>query len=367
MNEKKVVVGLSGGVDSSVAAYLLKKQGYEVIGVTLQMESEKTNANVIKDARAVAMALDIPFHVADYSTVFHEKIQQYFVEEYTQGRTPNPCVRCNPNVKWQALLEYANKFNCYYVATGHYAKINKLKSGRFAVANSVTAKKDQTYALYQLTQEQLERTLMPLGEYEKDRIREIAKEANIPVANKAESQDICFIPDGDYVEYIENHGGKALNQPGNFVDQLGNILGQHQGIIHYTVGQRKGLQLSMGYPVFVQRIDVPNNEIIIGDNESLFQKKFIIGQVCFMGIDPVNQSIEAGKREKVINNKELKLDSLHLLGKVRYSHKGTMCTIKLNPDGTIRGEFDEPVRAITPGQSLVLYQNEYVALGGIIL
>ncbi|HIW22160.1 MAG TPA: tRNA 2-thiouridine(34) synthase MnmA, partial [Candidatus Dorea intestinavium] len=255
MKNTKVVVGMSGGVDSSVAAYLLKQQGYDVIGVTMQIwqdEDERTleaeggccGLSAVDDARRVAALLDIPYYVMNFKSEFKENVIDYFLDEYVHGRTPNPCIACNRYVKWESLLQRSLEIGADYIATGHYARIKKLDNGRFAIENSVTKAKDQTYALYNLTQEQLSKTLMPVGDYTKDEIRKIAEDIGLLVSHKPDSQDLCFIPDGDYAAYIEENTDKG-NKPGNFVDLKGNVLGQHKGIIHYTVGQRKGLGISL--------------------------------------------------------------------------------------------------------------------------
>ena len=266
MDKKKVVIGMSGGVDSSVAAYLLKEQGYEVIGVNMDVWQGEQ-----EDARTVADSLGIKYAVYDYKKQFKREVVDYFVEEYMAGRTPNPCNMCNRRIKWDCLLNAAKDFGAEYIATGHYARIDKLSNGRYAICNSVTATKDQTYALCNLTQEQLAHTLMPIGEYEKDKVREIAKEIGIHIADKADSQDICFIPDGDYAAFISENIDKDI-ESGDFVDKTGKKLGTHKGIIHYTIGQRKGLNLPMGHPVFVTEIRPDTNEVVIGENEDILKK-----------------------------------------------------------------------------------------------
>ena len=258
----RVVVGMSGGVDSSVAAYLLKEQGYDVIGVTMQIWQEEDACSVeenggccglsaVEDARRVAAALDIPYYVMNFKKEFREHVIDYFTEEYLNGRTPNPCIACNRYVKWEALLSRSLSIGADYIATGHYARIEKLPNGRYALRRSATLAKDQTYALYNLTQEQLKRTLMPVGAYSKDEIRSIAEKIGLLVADKPDSQDICFVPDGDYASFIEEtvreKTGREL-PAGNFVTPDGRVLGRHRGIVHYTVGQRKGLGLALGYP-----------------------------------------------------------------------------------------------------------------------
>ena len=269
MAKKKVVVGMSGGVDSSVAAYLLKEQGYDVIGVTMQIwqdeESKIQEENggccglsAVDDARKVAAQIGIPYYVMNFKKDFQEKVIDYFVDEYLHGRTPNPCIACNRYVKWESLLTRSMEIGADYIATGHYARVEQLPNGRYAIRHSATWSKDQTYALYNLTQDQLRRTLMPVGEYEKDQIREIAKEIGLLIANKPDSQDICFVSDDDYASFIEEESNQKIPE-GNFVTPDGKILGRHKGIIHYTIGQRKGLGLSLGYQAFVLEIRPDTN------------------------------------------------------------------------------------------------------------
>ena len=257
---------MSGGVDSSVAAWLLKEQGYDVIGVTMQIWQDETNVeqeehggccglSAVDDARRVAERLEIPYYVMNFKKEFKENVMDYFVQEYLDGHTPNPCIACNRYVKWESLLQRSLEIGADYIATGHYARIEQLANGRYAIRNSVTAKKDQTYALYNLTQEQLSRTLMPVGDYTKDEIRKIASEIGIQVANKPDSMEICFVPDNDYAGFIQRETD-YIPKEGNFVDIHGNVIGKHKGIIHYTVGQRKGLGLAMGHPVFVTEIRI---------------------------------------------------------------------------------------------------------------
>ena len=349
---KKVVVGLSGGVDSSVAAYLLKKQGYEVIGITMQMWREKaedeSGASIVRDAAKVAEVLDIPFQILDFKDIFRKNVVDYFVEEYLQGRTPTPCVVCNRHVKWEALLQKSREMGADYIATGHYARIQQLENGRYVVKNSVTSAKDQTYALYNLTQEQLAHTLMPVGEYSKDEIRQIALEAKLPVANKKDSQEICFIPDDDYASFLEREAGDRIPGPGNFVTKDGEIVGKHKGITHYTIGQRKGLNLSMGHPVFVNKICPATSEVVIGTNEDVFSSALICGNVNFMGMEDLKEPRK-------------------VRAKIRYAHNGEMCLLEKVGEDRIKCTFDTPVRAITPGQAVVFYEEDYVLGGGIII
>lgn len=235
-----------------------------------------------------------------------------------------------------------------YIATGHYARIEQLNNGRFAIRNSVTAAKDQTYALYNLTQFQLEHTLMPVGEFSKDKIREIALQQKLPVAHKPDSQEICFVPDQDYAGFIERECAGKVPGPGNFVDRDGKILGTHRGITHYTIGQRKGLNLAMGHPVFVTEIRPETNEVVIGENEDVFTTELICNNVNYMGIEGL-----AGP--------------MRFLGKIRYAHQGEWCTVYPLEDGTVKCVFEKPVRAVTPGQAVVLYEGDHVAMGGTIL
>ena len=273
----KVVVGMSGGVDSSVAAYLLKEQGYDVIGVTMQIWQDEEQAmqeenggccglSAVDDARRVAAALEIPYYVMNFKKEFKEHVIDYFVEEYQNGRTPNPCIACNRYVKWESLLQRSLSIGAEYIATGHYARVVQLENGRYTLRRSATLAKDQTYALYNLTQDQLKRTLMPVGEYTKEEVRSIAEKINFRIANKPDSQDICFVPDGDYASYIEEEAGVKVPE-GNFVLTDGTVLGCHKGITHYTVGQRKGLGLALGYPAFVLEIRPETNEVVIGTKE----------------------------------------------------------------------------------------------------
>ena len=348
---KKVVVGLSGGVDSSVAAYLLKKQGYEVIGVTMHMwqpEGELCEPASIADARKVAEALDIPYYVIDFKDVFEQKVMNYFVEEYLQGHTPNPCTTCNRFVKWEALLEKSHELGAEYIATGHYARIIQLSNGRYTIKTSATSAKDQTYALYNLTQEQLAHTLMPVGEYTKDEIRRIAEEANLPVAQKKDSMEICFIPNNDYASFIEKKAGERVPGPGNFVTKDGTVIGQHKGITHYTIGQRKGLNLSMGHPVFVTKICPKTGDVVIGENADVFSSTLICDRVNFMGMEDLKEPRK-------------------VMAKIRYAHKGDICLLERINETQIRCTFENPVRAITPGQAVVFYEQDYVLGGGTII
>jgi tRNA-specific 2-thiouridylase len=355
--KEKVVVGMSGGVDSSVAAYLLKEQGYDVIGVTMQIWQDQDvfersaeggccGLSAVEDARRVADVLGIPYYVMNFRADFQKSVIDYFVSEYERGYTPNPCNACNRHVKWESLLHRAVEIGADYIATGHYARIEKLPNGRYSIRNSVTAAKDQTYALYNLTQEQLGRTLMPVGDYAKDQIREIARNAGLPVAAKSDSQDICFVPDHDYAGFIERETGRVA-APGNFVDEEGNVLGTHRGIIHYTIGQRKGLGISAETPLFVKELRPETNEVVLCRSERLFSDTCYVSGVNYMGIAALDGRME-------------------VLGKIRYSHKGSPCTIEELPDGLLKCTFREPQRAMTPGQAAVFYEGDHILCGGTI-
>ena len=356
--KKKVVVGMSGGVDSSVAAWLLKEQGYDVIGVTMQIwqDGDRTGdgnggccgLTAVEDARRVAETLEIPYYVMNFKQEFKCHVIDYFVEEYLQGRTPNPCIACNRYVKWEALLKRSLGLGADYIATGHYARVEKLPNGRYAIRRSVTEDKDQTYALYNLTQEQLAHTLMPVGEYEKKQIRAMALSAGLPVAQKPDSQEICFVPDNDYAGFIDGEAGERVPGPGNFVDTSGNVLGRHKGITHYTIGQRRGLELPMGERVYVTEIRPGTDEVVIGRDEDIFTEEVFCDRVSFMAVEDLKEP-------------------LRVSAKIRYNHRGEYCTIDKMPDGRVRAVFEKPVRAAAPGQSICFYEGEYVLGGGIII
>lgn len=339
---------MSGGVDSSAAAYLLKEQGFEVVGVTMRLmpDGGKGFDPAAEDARQVADVLGISHYVMDFGEYFRRHVIDYFAAEYMRGRTPNPCNACNRYVKWEALLRRAAELGADGIATGHYARVARLESGRFAVCRSATAEKDQTYALWNLTQYQLSRTRLPLGEYEKDEIRRIAERAGLPVAHKRDSQDICFVPDGDYAGFIERECGYR-SEPGNFVDENGRLLGAHRGFIHYTIGQRKGLGISAAVPLFVKELRPETNEVVLCPAGRLFSRVCVAGDVNYMA------------REKLTG-------PTPAVGKIRYSHAGSPCTLFPQPDGTVRCEFEEPQRAITLGQAAVFYEEGRILCGGTI-
>lgn len=350
----KVLVGMSGGVDSAVAAYMLKMAGYDVIGITLKTwvgaDGKESRCCEIEDAEKVAQTLGIPYYVENCVAEFKEKVTDPFIREYIKGRTPNPCVGCNRDIKWEHMLKAAERFGAEYIATGHYAYVKKLENGRYTVKNAEHIEKDQTYMLYKLSQDQLKRTLMPLGAFSKEEVREIAVKVGIPVANKADSQDICFVPDDDHVSFIEENATESLPEDGNFVDEEGKVLGRHKGIINYTIGQRKGLGLPLGYPAYVKKIDPEKNEVVISTDEALYRNVVYCSDINFLSIE------KPGISEK-----------LSCLAKVRYHHKAERAVIEMIAEDVLKIVFENPVRAAAPGQSAVFYDEEGCVVGGGVI
>lgn len=349
---KKAVVGMSGGVDSSVAALLLKEQGYEVTGVTVRIweeeePSDDSERSDIFKARKVASYLGIEHRVVDLRDAFKQAVVDDFISEYLAAHTPNPCIRCNPAVKWKGLLTAAEETGAAVLATGHYAKVDLLPNGRYAIKNSASAKKDQTYVLYRLTQEMLSRTTFPVGDYEKDEIRAIAKKAGLPCAETPDSQEICFFIGTDYAGFLERNASGNAFLPGNFVSADGTVLGTHKGMIHYTIGQRKGLGIALGEPAFVTALRPETNEVVLGKNEDLFRREFTVREAVFMG---VGEDFAGGD----------------FLGKIRYAKKAAPCTVERVGRDRLAVIFAEPQRAVTPGQSFVFYEGDHVAGGGFI-
>ncbi len=342
--KQKIVVAMSGGVDSSVSAALLQKQGYEVIGVTMQVWKDTQNL-AVKDAQLIAKRLNIPHYVLDLREIFAKEIVNYFINEYLLGRTPNPCVQCNHYIKFGELLNWAESIGADYLATGHYANIVKVGE-RYLLKKSQSTNKDQTYPLYHLTQRQLSKIIFPLAKYDKAEVRKLASEFELEVANKAESQDICFINDQNYVKFIEEQAHIKI-EPGNFVDKSGKILGTHQGIYHYTIGQRKGLGIATGKPVFVTGINVAKNEVMLGDEEDILSKELCVSNLNFISVDQLTSLTQASV-------------------KIRYGTKEAEAILIPEKKDLLRVEFKVPQRAITPGQSAVFYQGDVVLGGGII-
>ncbi len=339
---KKVAVGLSGGVDSSTAAYLLKKQGFEVFGITLRLKPDSLADDDIADARRVADALGIEFAVLDLRDFFKKNVIEPFVSEYIAARTPNPCIECNAAVKFGAMLDYAVEQGCDCLATGHYAKIEKC--GNRFLLKKTDSKKDQSYFLYRLTQEQLSRAMFPLADTEKSEIRSIAEAASLPVAKKHDSQEICFVPNDDYSAYLASLG---ISSPsGDIVDCDGNVLGTHTGLINYTVGQRKGLG-AFGKPMFVTALNAEKNTLVIGENGAQYCSGLVADRLNLIDRDEISEPFRA---------------------KVRIRFRAPEQPALIIPEnGGFRAIFDEPQRSVTPGQSAVIYDGDTVVGGGRII
>lgn len=350
MNRKKVVIGMSGGVDSSVAAALLKEKGYEVIGLTMRLFNGETSLpDAEDDAKRICETLGIEHRVVDFTKEFEKYVIDYFTNEYRAGRTPNPCIVCNKHLKFDAMLKAAKELGADYIATGHYAKIEfNEEKGRYLLKRAASEKKDQTYALFSLSQRQLSKTLMPLGELgNKEETRKIAEKLGLVTANKPDSMEICFIPDNDYVSFIEKRTNIKMPK-GNFVDTEGNVLGQHNGIINYTIGQRKGLGVTFGKPMFVIKIDSETNNVTLGEKGCEFSKELFAKKLNFIPFETLEEPIR-------------------VKAKIRYSAKEADALVIPENDGA-RVLFDVPQRAVTPGQAVVFYDTDGNACigGGII-
>lgn len=354
--DKTVVVAMSGGVDSSVAALLLKQQGYKLIGITMKTwgfddfptkDSGCCSLEAIYNARNVATNLDIPHYTFDFTEKFNETVIENFISEYMNGQTPNPCVLCNKTIKWGVLLDRAKELGADYIATGHYAKVNK-ENGRYFVSVSNDLNKDQTYALWRVSQEALSKTLFPLGDFTKPEIRKIAESMGLKTANEPDSQEICFVPNNDYRELLEVRipGIKERLNKGEIIYKDKKV-GEHKGFPYYTIGQRKGLNLAMGKPVYVSKIDAEGNKVYIDDETGLYKKGFIAKEVNMMKYDSVQNVMKANV-------------------KIRYKDSGSLASIEQLDADTIKVIFDNPKKSITPGQSAVFYDNQDVIGGGII-
>lgn len=357
MAEEKIMIGMSGGVDSSVAAALLLKSGYKVVGATLRLydgeEYERGETKTccslsdVEDARAVCYRLGIEHHVFNFKERFEQSVISDFIEEYRAGRTPNPCIVCNRRIKFDAMLERATVLGCDKIATGHYAVTQRDGTGRYLLSRPADRAKDQTYVLYQLTQYQLAHTLFPLAALTKEEAREIAEEYGLRNAHKPDSQDICFVPDGDYAGFIERHTG--MKSPcGRYVDPMGTVLGEHRGLIRYTIGQRKGLGIALGKPVFVLDKDVDKNEVVLGDEDGLFYRRVLVDRLNYIPFDTLEQD-------------------LRVTAKLRYRHAEQPATLHPSADGQLVIEFDAPQRAPSPGQAAVFYDGDTVIGGGTIV
>ena len=339
----KAIIAMSGGVDSSVAAFLTKQNGYKLKGVTLSLEVGSEGD--ISDAKKVAERMGFPHEVLNLHEEFQKEVIDRFIDAYENSRTPNPCVICNKYIKFGRLLDYAEENGYSHTATGHYAQIECV-NGRYILKKGVDKTKDQSYVLYSLTQEQLKHSLFPLGSLSKNEVREIALENGFVNAKKKESQDICFVPDGDYAGFIERYLGKTYPE-GDFVDFDGNVLGRHKGLIRYTIGQRKGLGLALPKPMYVCKLCTDNNSVMLGDNADLFSNTLDAYDINLITTDKLDSSIRAE-------------------AKVRYSQNAQKATVWQTDDNELHIEFDEPQRAITSGQAVVLYDGETVIGGGTI-
>lgn len=353
---KKVLVGMSGGVDSTVCAHLLLKEGYDILGVNCSFfdkeklfpESYEPNENGTKDAKATAEKLGIDFEVLDFSEEFEKRVISNFIETYRNGGTPNPCIECNKFLKFGKMLESAEEKGCGFIATGHYAQIEYSKeTGRYLLKKGADLSKDQSYVLYMLTQHQLSHTLFPLGKMLKTDIRDLAQSLGLINANKSDSQDICFVPDGDYASFIERMT-KSTFPHGNFVDTEGKILGTHKGIIRYTIGQRRGLGLALPAPMYVFGKDIKENKVILSSEPMLYSKHLDAKDINFIPFDKADAPFRVKAR-------------------TRYKQTEQWATVTQTDEDRFHVEFDEPQRAISKGQSVVLYDGDYVVGGGTII
>ena len=337
---KTVAVAMSGGVDSSLTAALLLERGFNVFGVTMLLDDDKN----ISDARKVCEHLGINHHVADFREIFRAKVENYFVAEYLKGRTPNPCVRCNREIKFGVLFDFTEKLGADFLSTGHYARI-LFEDGRFRLKKAVDVKKDQSYVLYNLTAAKLAKILLPLGEFSKTETRRLAEELRLPVAHKPDSQEICFVPDDDYKKFIASRepSTQAL-KAGEIIDAGGKVLGHHQGVANYTIGQRKGLGIAATQPLYVTRLDVAKGQVIVDTNDKLFANELTAHDVHWIYKPTLPKTLQA---------------------KIRYGSRVAACTVD-EAENILRVTFAEPQRAITPGQAIVFYDDDEV-LGGAVI
>lgn len=360
MHKGKIAIAMSGGIDSSITALLLKEEGYDLVGITLRVwdylsegcEEKETGCcsmEAIFEAQAFAKKLGIPHYIVDVRDHFKETVVANFIDEYKEGRTPNPCVVCNPLIKWAEVIKKAEELGCEYIATGHYSQVAELH-GRYYFTKAADTSKDQSYVLWNLTQDQIKKTIFPLGKYKKSEIKELAHERGFEkLAKKRESQEICFIPDDNYRNFLKKRVPTIEKDvaDGKFISVDGKILGNHEGYPFYTIGQRKGLRIALGKPAYVVNINKDTNTITLGDKENLLQSSMIVSNVNFLKYADFSES------------KELEV-------KIRYNSPAVSCTVTPNNDGLYTVNFIEPVSAITPGQSAVFYENNDVIAGGII-
>jgi len=348
----QVLTAMSGGVDSSVAAYLCKRRGFDTAGAMMKLNLLQNEDDACcgslkdaQDARKVANKLGIPFYVFNFAEDFKKEVMERFITAYKNGETPNPCIDCNRFLKFERFMRRAKELDAEYIATGHYARITR-ENGRFLLKKAVDETKDQSYVLYSLTREQLARTLFPLGELRKTETREIALEQGFVNAKKKDSQDICFVPNGDYAAFIREFTGETFPE-GDFLNENGNILGRHKGIINYTVGQRKGLGIPANTPLYVCSISRENNTVTVGAEDSLYSKTLTARDVNLIAVDKITAPLK-------------------LRAKIRYKHAEQPATVWQTDNDTLRIEFDAPQRAVTKGQAVVLYDGDVVIGGGII-